>query len=452
MKIQCSCGAKYDFDVTPEMAQEPVRFVCPNCGLDSSDFVNDLIRNEIAEQFPDAATPPPAAPQLKISHPAPPAEPPTEASTPRYCPRHRTTLATGQCVVCGNPICPQCMELFGYFCSPLCKNKAELQGIAAPVYAGQKFRVEARFWRKTWWILGSVGAVAAVAMVLWILFLWFSSVPRTYFSVRFDDTDRAYAGDARLVGKDQLVFLHGGTLARYDLKTKKPVWSLELITKEQIDDLVKSVRDSLDRLGLSGPYGTPAPGALERAAKIELQHELSLEVSDENIWVVGTNRATHYDWASGKVVREVPLPKYHGEAFLRKDELLVPGLSRVQKTSGAQNSSCTSTSPTATNIRKNFPIPARSPLPPRSPQKKDQAVPPRLPSTTSPPRRRNLRSRRRMRICPAGLRCRRWWPTKFTSNKSWRNFEDNQPGPDRTEERPETGNKGAPVRARRRPE
>src|ERR1035437_5691058 len=47
MKIQCSCGAKYEFDVTPEMAKTPVRFVCSACGLDASDFVNSLVRQEL---------------------------------------------------------------------------------------------------------------------------------------------------------------------------------------------------------------------------------------------------------------------------------------------------------------------------------------------------------------------------------------------------------------------
>ena len=50
MKIQCACGAKYAFDATPEMLQNPVKFVCPGCGLDSSDFVNELIRREFAGQ------------------------------------------------------------------------------------------------------------------------------------------------------------------------------------------------------------------------------------------------------------------------------------------------------------------------------------------------------------------------------------------------------------------
>ena len=54
MKIQCACGAKYAFDATPEMVENPVRFVCQNCGLDSSDFVNGLIRQELGLAKPAA--------------------------------------------------------------------------------------------------------------------------------------------------------------------------------------------------------------------------------------------------------------------------------------------------------------------------------------------------------------------------------------------------------------
>ena len=84
MKIQCACGAKYAFDVTPEMAENPVRFVCQNCGLDSSDFVNGLIRQELGLGTPvaiaAAAGPPPppvsiATPRLHVAHAAEPAGP-----------------------------------------------------------------------------------------------------------------------------------------------------------------------------------------------------------------------------------------------------------------------------------------------------------------------------------------------------------------------------------------
>ncbi len=92
MKIQCPCGAKYTFDVTPAMAREPVKFVCPQCGLDSSEVVNQLVQEELAEQNLPAAPAPPSVPapppkpapaRLKIPQfEGPAAPPPAEPAPP----------------------------------------------------------------------------------------------------------------------------------------------------------------------------------------------------------------------------------------------------------------------------------------------------------------------------------------------------------------------------------
>jgi hypothetical protein len=329
MKIQCACGAKYAFDITPEMAQNPVRFVCPTCGLDSSEYVNQLLREELAEQGVTAPPPPPApAPtsRLKIAHEEKPAAAAEAEPVSKYCQRHRGMLAAEHCTICQKPICPKCMELFGYFCSPLCKNKADMQGIDAPVYAGQKTQVERKFWRKAGLSFGSVTGLLVLFVGVWIWYAWFGSVPHPYFSVRFADDERAYSGQSHLVGKDQLVFLHGGTLARYDLKTKKPVWSLELITKQQIADAVKEANDADARANSGGGYlHHQSASAIERETKIDLQRELLLRVSGQNIWVGKGDKLTHYDWETGKVVREITLPE-SGEEFVDNgDELLMLG-------------------------------------------------------------------------------------------------------------------------------
>src|SRR5690242_7522106 len=49
MKVQCSCGAKHEFEISPVMVNSPVRFVCPACGLDSSEFVDVLVRRELGQ-------------------------------------------------------------------------------------------------------------------------------------------------------------------------------------------------------------------------------------------------------------------------------------------------------------------------------------------------------------------------------------------------------------------
>ncbi len=59
MKIQCSCGAKYEFDVTPAMTTNPVKFVCPACGVDASEFVDSLVRQELGQTTTPAGVPQP---------------------------------------------------------------------------------------------------------------------------------------------------------------------------------------------------------------------------------------------------------------------------------------------------------------------------------------------------------------------------------------------------------
>ena len=327
MKIQCPCGAKYAFELTPEMAREPVKFVCPQCGLDSSEAVNQLVQEQLAELNLPAAPARPTAPvpppkpepaRLKIPHSAaaPVALPSADPAPPsnyasKYCQKHTGVLATEKCVVCGKPICPRCMEMFGYFCSPLCKNKADLTGMDAPVYAGQRFAVEKRFWRKTGSVIGSLLAVLLVAMALWVWYVGFGSRPHQVFAVRFADDDRAYAGSAELVGQDQIVFLHGGTLARYDLKSRKQIWSRELVTKDQIDAIVRGVqtaRAEANQQSSGDEYvHTPPAGADEREAKIELQQALTLRVSGQDVWVASEDGITQYNWDDGKVVKVVPV-------------------------------------------------------------------------------------------------------------------------------------------------
>src|SRR5947209_18105664 len=64
MKIQCSCGAKYSFDVTHEMANERVHFVCSTCGLDASEYVTNLIRQEIGSSGTPSST---SRPAIRVS-------------------------------------------------------------------------------------------------------------------------------------------------------------------------------------------------------------------------------------------------------------------------------------------------------------------------------------------------------------------------------------------------
>ena len=337
MKLQCSCGAKYAFDITPEMVQNPVRFVCPQCGQDSSAFVNELVRKEfgqVAPAAPVAATPPPApvaaagvpppppvptGSRLRISHAEAPAPAPAAvaaAITALPCNKHHDVESVDRCLLCMKPICPQCVEKFGQFCSMVCRNQA------ARARSSSKLAEEEQMWQKTgiYFISGAVAIVLGI--VAWVWFAWFGSVPHKFYSVRFEQ--KSHSGASQVVNKDQIIYLHGGTLARADLKKKNTVWSLELVTPTLVADAMKKEDDRLAKENAEegthfGVNMTPA--RREKMVRLNLEEALSLHVSGQNIWVRKADALTRYDWDTGKVASEIKLPDTYGEVVQVGDEL-----------------------------------------------------------------------------------------------------------------------------------
>ena len=350
MKIQCACGAKYAFDVTPEMADHPVRFICQSCGLDASDFVNGLIRQELGlgspvTAPPDAAAPPPPAPvfeaapppestsvgtpRLRVSVAAQPAGPAdgtaagaAAPAAPQACLRHPGEICTERCAVCQKPICRKCMENFGFVCSPLCKARADARKIKVPVYEGQKWVVEAQYWQKVGRISAAIGAGVAVLLGFWFWYAWFGSVPHQVFSVRF--TNPARTGQSKLCGNNQIVFLHGGTLARYDIKSKKEIWSHQMVDPQLIKDAAAKASTDADVIASLGKDMD-----INQLIELEMTAGLQLQVVGSNVWVSGLDKITHFDWGTGKVLQEIPRTGGFGEMLLEGNEFLVTGQSQT---------------------------------------------------------------------------------------------------------------------------
>jgi len=316
MKIQCGCGAKYEFDITPGMAQNPVRFVCPACGADSSALVTRLVREQLGQAQP-------APPQLA-------AEPEAPEPEARRCPRHPMEVAVQECVVCSKPICPKCLELFGPVCGPLCKAKAQAKGLSVSSYRGLKSAVEARRWRNLGRMAVAAALVAAAGLGFWGWFAWFGSVPRVAFSVRFEEP--AYSGESAFAAEDDIVFLHGSLLARYDLKTKKEIWSRELLDEKQLEAAVASrteeLRQTIERARQTDPENAPkmpSPNRLRLRLQREAAATLALRVYGRNIWIISPGYLVHYDWETGKPDKEVALPPGAGSLMARGDEVLLLG-------------------------------------------------------------------------------------------------------------------------------
>ncbi len=331
MKIQCGCGAKYEFDLTPDMAQNPVQFVCPACGADSSALVTSLVRQQLGQASAGAPQPAPEhrAPPLRVSaQPTPPDSAPALETQPRRCPRHPGEFAVAQCVVCSKPICPKCMELFGSVCGPLCKAKAEAKGLQVPSYAALRSAVEARLWRNTGRMVTAAALVVAAALGFWFWFAWFGSVPKVAFSIRF--AEPAYSGQSAFGGEDQLVFLHGSLLARHDLKANKEIWSRQLLDEKEMDAATasqfKEMQNAIERARQTDPDNVPRMPSPDRL-KLRLQRAaaaaLELRVYGSNVWVISPGSLVHYDWATGKPDKEVALPPGAGGIIARGDELLL---------------------------------------------------------------------------------------------------------------------------------
>ena len=372
MKIQCPCGAKFAVDVTPEMAAQPVQFVCPACGVDSSAAVNNLIRQELSatqEAQPGAPSPAPAVAQkppsksssrLRVELPGH-----EKGSTPSpataaidelpVCAKHPGQTPVEKCRVCSKPLCPKCMELFGYVCSPACRAKAQAHGIRLPVYEHMSSVVEARKWKRLCRVAAAAGILLLVLLGAWAWYAAFGSRPRVVFSVRFDRP--SYTGQSALGGRnnDQLVFLHGATLARHDLGSKKAIWSHDLLDHRQFE---AQAAESLSRMAEAektrpkGEYSdiferpTSLPSLEQMAQSIERMTtgELSLYVQGTNIWVSFPGKLASYDWGTGNLLREVPVESGFGDFTPAGGELLAmasdsgqPGLLHVDLATGEKH-------------------------------------------------------------------------------------------------------------------
>jgi hypothetical protein len=219
------------------------------------------------------------------------------------------------------------MELFGYVCSPLCKSKAEAQGIEVPVFEGQRDVKEAKTWRRTVFVTTTACSIIAVVLGGYIWWIAWGSKPHNIFSIRFGE--RAHSGQSAFAGQDQIVFLHGGTLARHDMKEKKEIWSVNLIDEKEIDRQVakemEEVKKEIDWANSNTPESVPKmprPDKLKKLLMREAASSLHLRIVGQNIWVMTPEKLTRYDWATGKTNKEIALKEHWGDMLRRGDELL----------------------------------------------------------------------------------------------------------------------------------
>ncbi len=212
----------------------------------------------------------------------------------------------------------------------------------APAFGGQRFVAQRQFWRKVGLISGVAGFLLFAAFAFWFWYAWIGSAPHVALSVRFDDI--SHSGSSRVVGADQVIFLHGGTLARYDFKTKQKIWSLDLVTLEQVDAYKKeqdeASTEQQHRTGEASAEVLQPARVRDKNARIDLEQLYSLYGTGHYVWVckqpmldfamsdtsespaANAVTLTHYDWNSGSVLQQVTLTNNFGELTDHGDELL----------------------------------------------------------------------------------------------------------------------------------
>ena len=224
--------------------------------------------------------------------------------------------------MCGKGICPLCMQLFGYVCSPLCKEKAELQGIVIPKYAGQRDEKERQQWGKVGLIVKLAALLIITVLGVWFWYAWFGQRPKAAFKVRFEDQP-AMSGSSAVCPDGQIVFLHGDKLARYDLKAKKEIWLRHLLDKKKIEAEAVKELNEMAAAAANSEFTYKIP-TLEQLTKDMIQGAesgLQLRVHANNIWVTDGEKVRRYDWDTGEPKQEVEFDGNLAAGVLRGSEL-----------------------------------------------------------------------------------------------------------------------------------
>src|SRR5689334_10725354 len=61
VKVQCTCGTRFEFEVEPVNERMPVAINCPSCNADATELANEVIKQQLAAAK-SAITPAPAIP------------------------------------------------------------------------------------------------------------------------------------------------------------------------------------------------------------------------------------------------------------------------------------------------------------------------------------------------------------------------------------------------------
>ncbi len=210
------------------------------------------------------------------------------------------------------------MQTFGYVCSPRCKERAELQGIELPVFAGQRDVAERQRWNKVGLVVKLVALFIITVLGVWFWYAWFGSKPRAAFKVRFED-EPAMSGTSAFGADNQMIFIHGAKLARYDLNEKKQVWLRTLIDRKKIETAAAAAVKQMHQRAAESEFTfkIPTVESLTKDMVRAAEKSLALRVHGKNIWVADGETVRRFDWDTGEPKQTVEFEGDFASAVLR---------------------------------------------------------------------------------------------------------------------------------------
>ncbi|MEO6036356.1 MAG: B-box zinc finger protein, partial [Verrucomicrobiota bacterium] len=233
IKILCSCGTKFSFDVEPADEKMPADVFCPACGTNVTDSANAAIQQKLPTDQPISAETALPKPRVRL-HVSTPVSTPSEtvlaavnavAPAVEMCQRHPRNVATAHCVVCQKAICPECMQSFGYLCSVNCRYRAEQEKIRVPDYKFQRDVAERGGMRKMMAVAGVVALLLGALVAAWFWYILSGSKPRTFYTLKLPPNQ---ATSAQFLGPDQILLRRRNEVALHSIATKKDLWSTSL--------------------------------------------------------------------------------------------------------------------------------------------------------------------------------------------------------------------------------
>ena len=350
IKIECECGTRYKFDVEPVDGRMPVEVACPHCGLDGTGEANRLIEIELARLSGAPVPPKIELPKpfkvetekaaLQVTGKRPPQHTvtlPPQVKKPGLghpCPKHPNETTVNSCLFCKRPICPVCMNKYGYFCSTTCRHQAEQRGMKIPVYEGQESLVRERTSRRIKrMIMGAVALMVAL-IALWAWYVFFGSKLRVSCAINVEKAD--HVEYCKFAGRGEVLVKTDRVLSLYDARGLKPIWSTslapyqkpvqtldELPTAGEIEAVLRKEKEEFEKTGKrperrwrSGMdelrQRSPQDeflGRFSRYASLRLpgRGENCVQLRSGEIWILFPENLVVFDRTTGKEKKKVAL-------------------------------------------------------------------------------------------------------------------------------------------------